>query len=137
MASFKSKELVFGLALDDDDPDEERVFLRLAGCKDETAKALVSCGRTQNKALTNTRCVKCKVKNGGFQVKGADGLRTLREALKEMLNQLEPVEERLRADEETKAAQKAAATKKAAVAHGQEAAKAPAKKATKPPAKKR
>ncbi|HBL28580.1 MAG TPA: hypothetical protein DD490_17230 [Acidobacteria bacterium] len=128
MATFKSKELVFGLSFDDDDPEKDRVFLRLAGCKDKTVQALASCGRTQNKALTNTKCQKCKAGEAAhFQVSGAAGLRSLKAALREMLDRLEPVEKEMEAFEDAEA--EAARVRKPT--------KPPAKKAAKPPARER
>jgi hypothetical protein len=121
MASFESRELMFSLDLDENDPDEQRVVLRLKGC--QPSKALVSCGRTQNILATNMRCAPCVLGADGLKVSGAEGLRNLKTALQDMLNQLGPVEKELQAHE-------------AAETSGKEAAKAPAKKTAKNSAKK-
>jgi hypothetical protein len=131
MALFKAKELMFNLALDDDDPEEERVVLRLQGCQ-PSIKALVSCGRTQNLVATNMRCVPCQLGADGLQLRGAEGLRNLKKALRDMLKQLEPVEKEFQAFEKAETS-----GKKSAKAPAKKSAKNPAKKTEKPTVKKR
>jgi hypothetical protein len=129
--AFKSKDLVFSIGLDDDSPDEEGpIVLRLKakGCK-ESVKATLSCGRTQLLKDIKATKVPCEAGPEGFKVTGVEGLRSLKAALREMLNQLEPVEKEVQALEEAEAQKK---EKKSSV--GKEEKPAPKKK---PSAKKK
>jgi|GEM_PF-6718217 len=125
MAAFETRELMFSLDLEENDP-EQRVVLRLQGC--QPSKAFVSCGRTQNILATNMKCVPCALGADGLKVSGAEGLRNLKKAMQDMLKQLGPVEKELRTHEAAQTSGKEAAKKTPA--------KSPGKKAKKPSAKK-
>lgn len=136
MAAFQAQELMFGLDVDRKDPDEP-VILRFPGCDQSK---LISCGRTQNKAKSvkeHALCLPCNGgPRGGLKIEGPGDLRILRNlknALREALKQLAPVEQELKTAQAAEKAAKIAAKK----APAQKAARSPAKKAVKPPAKPR
>ena len=87
MQPFSSKELVFSLAVDENDPERKRALLRVGGaCGATLVVPFASCGRTQ---------LICNIEPASFDVRGVDDLRNLRAALSEMLEKLGPVEEEL------------------------------------------